>query len=412
MGRDVVGRHLGAALHQHDREPGPGVERLGAADAADVRSRPRDRRSRRGSPCTGCRVTPSAPAIVVKVAVAPAAVYAAPVFGQPDERDVQAVAAGEGRLVEPRASASDPGPATSASIDVTSSASRPASVANGSARVGRESRRPRAPAGAVTTSGRSVPISSPPPHQPAASAPGASQSAAAKTHERRAPYALAGAPEMEAALGPRAQAAEVGSMQEENRRRGGDPEHHRPTSDTRRCTRRPAARSRRRSRRATRSADVRKTASQTTPAVSATHTATPKKTPPHVATIFPPFAKRRKSGRQCPSIAAAPATMPERWCGETNSIPSERRHESLQHVEQHDRHAEPAAVGAPDVRRSDVARADLADVLVLDDAARPSIPTGTSPADSPARRGPRSSPPDATRQGRTPYRCAQSLTTS
>ena len=38
--------------------------------------------------------------------------------------------------------------------------------------------------------------------------------------------------------------------------------------------------------------------SQTTPPVSATQTATPKKTPPQVATILPPLAKRRKSGRQ------------------------------------------------------------------------------------------------------------------
>ena len=49
--------------------------------------------------------------------------------------------------------------------------------------------------------------------------------------------------------------------------------------------------------------------------MSATQIATPKNTPPQVATIFPPLAKRRKSGRQWPSIAAAPAQMPDRWCG-------------------------------------------------------------------------------------------------
>jgi hypothetical protein len=33
-------------------------------------------------------------------------------------------------------------------------------------------------------------------------------------------------------------------------------------------------------------------------------------TPPAVATIFPPLRKPRKTGRQCPSIAAAPARIP------------------------------------------------------------------------------------------------------
>ena len=35
-------------------------------------------------------------------------------------------------------------------------------------------------------------------------------------------------------------------------------------------------------------------------------------TPPVVATIFPPRAKPRKSGRQCPIIAATPARTPTR----------------------------------------------------------------------------------------------------
>src|SRR5207253_10884665 len=38
--------------------------------------------------------------------------------------------------------------------------------------------------------------------------------------------------------------------------------------------------------------------------------ATPRNAPPAVATIFPPFWKARKIGRQCPSIAAAPASTP------------------------------------------------------------------------------------------------------
>src|SRR5207253_7159839 len=40
--------------------------------------------------------------------------------------------------------------------------------------------------------------------------------------------------------------------------------------------------------------------------------ATPRKAPPQVATIFPPRCQRRKSGRQCPSIAAPPARTPTR----------------------------------------------------------------------------------------------------
>jgi len=67
---------------------------------------------------------------------------------------------------------------------------------------------------------------------------------------------------------------------------------------------------------------TRNNASQTIPALTATSGATAKKTPPQVATIFPPFSKRRKIGRQWPSIAAAPAQTPARWCGETKSIPS------------------------------------------------------------------------------------------
>jgi hypothetical protein len=39
----------------------------------------------------------------------------------------------------------------------------------------------------------------------------------------------------------------------------------------------------------------------------------PRKAPPAVATIFPPFRKPRKSGRQWPSIAAAPARTPLPW---------------------------------------------------------------------------------------------------
>ena len=45
----------------------------------------------------------------------------------------------------------------------------------------------------------------------------------------------------------------------------------------------------------------------------------------------------------------------------------ERRHEALRHVEHYDRDPEPASVGPPYVRRTDVAAAHLADVLALDE---------------------------------------------
>ena len=53
-----------------------------------------------------------------------------------------------------------------------------------------------------------------------------------------------------------------------------------------------------------------KTRSQTPAPAAPTSGATPRNAPPAVATIFPPFWKPRKIGRQCPSIAAAPASTP------------------------------------------------------------------------------------------------------
>jgi len=41
--------------------------------------------------------------------------------------------------------------------------------------------------------------------------------------------------------------------------------------------------------------------------------ATPRKAPPAVATIFPPRLNPRNSGREWPSIAAAPASTPPPW---------------------------------------------------------------------------------------------------
>src|SRR5439155_1517092 len=52
---------------------------------------------------------------------------------------------------------------------------------------------------------------------------------------------------------------------------------------------------------------------QTAAPMPPTTGATPRKAPPQVATIFPPRCQRKKSGRQCPSIAAAPASTPVRW---------------------------------------------------------------------------------------------------
>ena len=54
--------------------------------------------------------------------------------------------------------------------------------------------------------------------------------------------------------------------------------------------------------------------------------AAPKNTPPPVATVLPPFSKRRKSGRQWPSIAAPPARTPALA---DESDPDECRQEAL-----------------------------------------------------------------------------------
>ncbi len=53
-----------------------------------------------------------------------------------------------------------------------------------------------------------------------------------------------------------------------------------------------------------------KTRIQTPAPAAPTSGATPRNAPPAVATIFPPRWKRRKIGRACPSIAAAPASTP------------------------------------------------------------------------------------------------------
>ena len=52
------------------------------------------------------------------------------------------------------------------------------------------------------------------------------------------------------------------------------------------------------------------TAIQSTTPLPAASGASARNVPPAVAIIFPPFAKRRNSGRQCPIIAAPPATIP------------------------------------------------------------------------------------------------------
>ena len=71
----------------------------------------------------------------------------------------------------------------------------------------------------------------------------------------------------------------------------------RPVWDSRTQLPSPGARCPRRSTRPTHSGRA-GTSRASEPPVSATQTATPKKTPPQVATIFPPLANRRKSGRQ------------------------------------------------------------------------------------------------------------------
>src|SRR6266404_1002607 len=100
----------------------------------------------------------------------------------------------------------------------------------------------------------------------------------------------------------------------------------------------------------------------------------------------------------------------------------QRRHEALQDIEQHDRDAEPAAVGAPDVRGADVPRADLADVLVLDQEHEPVAPRARAQEiakDNEPKEGHQrlrlAGEPGSNCEpgyGRMPYFCAQSLTTS
>ena len=73
--------------------------------------------------------------------------------------------------------------------------------------------------------------------------------------------------------------------------------------------------------------------------------------------------------------------------------PHERRHEALGDVEEHDRDPVPAAVGAPDVRRADVAAARLRGRPRPSRPGRASSRTAPTPAGSRrGRRGPRSSP--------------------
>ena len=104
-------------------------------------------------------------------------------------------------------------------------------------------------------------------------------------------------PQPEAVLGARTQAAEIARVQIGDRPGGGGAKRITEggvavaTAATRDAI--PATTEATEAYRVARNA-----ISQTTPAVSATQIATPKKTPPQVATILPPFAKRRKSGRQ------------------------------------------------------------------------------------------------------------------
>ena len=86
-----------------------------------------------------------------------------------------------------------------------------------------------------------------------------------------------------------------------------------PATGSRRARPRAAARATRRSTRPTRSASARRRASQTPAPMPPTIGATPRNAPPVVATILPPFRKRRKRGRKWPSIAAAPVSTPTPW---------------------------------------------------------------------------------------------------
>ena len=114
--------------------------------------------------------------------------------------------------------------------------------------------------------------------------------------------------------------------------------------------------------------------------------ATPRKAPPAVATIFPPLRKPRKSGRQCPSIAAR-AREHARRRGPTSFVATSAGTKPFAVSRKHGRQPELRPVDAPDVRRADVAASLRPDVLAAEDPHEPVAPRHRAAARSRRRRG-------------------------
>ena len=91
--------------------------------------------------------------------------------------------------------------------------------------------------------------------------------------------------------------------------------------------------------------------------------------PPAVATIFPPFSNRRKTGT---GVADHRRSRGEHADQRTADPEPERGSgEPLREIEQRDRDAERAAVHAEDVRRTDVPAPLRPDVLATDELRHP-----------------------------------------
>ena len=97
------------------------------------------------------------------------------------------------------------------------------------------------------------------------------------------------------------------------------------------------------------------------------------------ATILPPRAKPRNSGRLCPTIAAAPASDAAEVRRRAHAEQRRERNPSAM-SSRTTGDAEPRAVRAPDVGRADVAAARPADVLMLDQPGEP-VPQGQVPSE-------------------------------
>ena len=158
------------------------------------------------------------------------------------------------------------------------------------------------------------------------------------------------------------QPAQVAAVEDDDRAPGPDREaEHRPRRAEE--ERRIAAASSRRDRRDRRIAGQEEDGDPDRRAHRLTSGATASATPPVVPTTLPPLAKPRKSGRQCPTSAALPASDADQLVAD--EPPEQAGRKTLADVEERDGDAEARAADPPDVRRADVSGADRADIDVL-----------------------------------------------